>query len=241
MKRAFKSHLVMVLLLISASFSSHGALIKTDYMAGDGLAVTDTTQGLKWLNLTLTDGLTRVDALAAFSGYRMATESEVAALFYELFVTARADFGAGANLMRFYVADPAWTATLAESDRYRDLFGETFLLTDGSYAQSYGTYANDDGNWRMSGVLFRQDDRLPVFNDYGSTCPNIAFDACAWNGSSSYGVFLVTDAAEPKDVSEPSVALILMLGMLVLLSRSIRVRRLAGTLVLEVLRVVFLE
>ena len=42
-----------------------------------GLVTRDTDQGIDWLDLTETDGLSATDALAAFAGFQVATSSQV--------------------------------------------------------------------------------------------------------------------------------------------------------------------
>jgi hypothetical protein len=111
MKLAAALALMLAIALTLPIRTAHAALVELDLAApGDGLLLGDSTNGLEWLDLTETLGLT-YDAVQAGAGgftttggFRFATQAEVVALFNEAGIVAitgsyTADNYAGATLL----------------------------------------------------------------------------------------------------------------------------------------------
>jgi hypothetical protein len=126
--------LFVAIVLCYSSFSIAG-LINVDYLiAGDNLAVYDDESGLTWLDLSVTGNMTITQGAGYDSNFRLATNSEVEALYLHAWPN---------------ITDHTTNTYLPRSDLltgWTNLFGAT-----GDY-NSYGLYKDEDDTTRILGV-----------------------------------------------------------------------------------------
>tara|TARA_R110001592_G_scaffold349774_1_gene645349 strand:- start:283 stop:948 length:666 start_codon:yes stop_codon:yes gene_type:complete len=215
MKFKFLKTLFTCVILLVAS-SSHAGLIKTDYLnSGDGLLISDSAQGLNWLSLTLTDGMTYNEATTSFSDFRIATQTEVENMFFTLFPSLDGTFSRGVNNPSYQSSDPT---IMIQGIEFGELFGLTLDIP--SWGRTRGNYISDNGEYLSVNSILVSDvtsnDSRRLFLNYAGSCNNILAQNCAWNGHSEFGVFMVENTTQAP---EPSTLAIFALGMIGLASR----------------------
>jgi len=163
--------------------------------------------------------MTYAEAEANFTGFRVATQSEVENMFFDVVPIMDGQFSRG-TIHGSY--DSSHVSLMSQAETYTDLFGFVTVSTE---KRIYGNYVGDDGGYLMAGFRTNPDGQNGVtraFLNYRSTCSlnsvPVASD-CVWNGSSAFGVYLVRDGVAGFQVPEPSTITIFALGMIGLASR----------------------
>ena len=111
-------------------------------LVDNGSYTTDTVSGLDWLDLTATENLSVSDALAANSGWRLATNSEVEDLFYQSF-----DGFYATNINGRSDSDQnPYADQLEDVLNWESLFGSI----DG---RSFGMYMDENAEWEFIGIF----------------------------------------------------------------------------------------
>ncbi|CAN7163295.1 PEP-CTERM sorting domain-containing protein [Pseudoduganella sp. LjRoot289] len=185
--------------LAIAACSAHATLLSGAWnTSGDNLLTIDSATNLQWLDLSQTLGMTLpqvLDKLGAgqqFSGFQLATVSQVHELMGDAgmpYSTAQGTVSTNASAIQ---KAQALTALLSN--------------TMGSYGTSvYGSRAllNDNGTDRMVG--FYVIDGSSLRNDYFN-----------YSGSAGSGVWLVRQAGPSGQVPEPASLALLGMGLAVL-------------------------
>jgi hypothetical protein len=155
-------------------------------LVDSGSYTTDTDQGLDWLDLSETAGMSYTEALAANSDYRLASNTEVEALFATAFDGYYDTSVNGYSAFR----NGAYADQWEDAQNFESLFGnsETGGYSGRNY-YSYGMYQDEDDTWRMMGVYAEAGD------DYHNTVYGLEFindyDTYARVGHSAFGVYLV--------------------------------------------------
>ncbi|MEG3764920.1 hypothetical protein [Alteromonas sp. 14N.309.X.WAT.G.H12] len=167
--------------------SANAELVETDWLTdGDGLATLDTTTGLEWLDLTVTDSLSinevslELGEGGDYEGWRLPTAEEVEALIISYFGIT--DYSEDVD-----------TYTVDNSDELVDewqyYFGES-----GADGRSMGRYENTSGDGSLAGTR----DSGTIFISYGTDDFDEAYRY--------YGVFLVSDGGTTlSSVLDPSI------------------------------------
>jgi hypothetical protein len=124
--------------LLSATILLFAAGLAKAALVDNGTYTTDTGSGLDWLDLDQTDGLSPIDALAANSGWRYATFTEIDTLYSTAFPSAPDDIPY--DEFGVYDNDPG---TYQNAVDFVSLFGVTDMR--GSLLVSSGIYYDDSG------------------------------------------------------------------------------------------------
>ncbi|MDO6488693.1 PEP-CTERM sorting domain-containing protein [Colwellia sp. 6_MG-2023] len=194
-------------IVLSFSPLASAGLIQADYTAvNDNLAVYDDKSGITWLDLSLTANMSYNHAGTAFTGWRHATNSEIASLFQNNFTAPTY------NPSGYQTSILATTELGLEAKIFQQLFGLSFTST--STTTSFGLYSNEDGVLNIAGVVNdTYDGNLEIYGpDYAND-----FNAYRGNGSQISGTYLVRSDVEV--VPEPATLAIFALGMIGLASR----------------------
>ena len=212
-RKIFITFLIILALLVSSP--SQSALIKTDYLTvGDGLLLQESNQGLEWLNVLQTYDMTYAEAIANFTGFRVATQTEVEKMFFDVIPIMDGQFTRG-TIDGSY--DSSHASLVSQADTYTDLFGFVPLSTE---KRIYGNYIGDDGGYLMAGIRANPSGKIGVarvFLNYRGNCPLATVPNardCVWNGSPAYGVYLVRASTSGFSVPEPSTLAILALDFI---------------------------
>jgi hypothetical protein len=152
-------------------------------LVDSGSYTTDTDQGLDWLDLSETAGMSYTEALAANSSYRLATNSEVEAMFATAF---DGYYDTSVNGYSVF-SDGAYADQWEDAQNFELLFGNSETGGYSGNYYSYGMYQDEDETWRMMGVYADDDYYNTVYgleftNEYGTR---------ASVGHSAFGVYLV--------------------------------------------------
>ncbi len=180
----------------------------------------DDQTGLEWLDLSLTDGLSIGTALAAYSGWTLATQDQFSTMFEWYNGVAGADTsvlgftGSGYqnSLSGGYESLRGSDGASYLSNQFFSDFGITLSTSSGysEYATAYGWY-REGSAVRLGGVhaidyYNSNSDAITAYYDH-------YYDYSYLNGHSSVGNFLVRAATT---VPEPSVIALLGTGILAL-------------------------
>ena len=146
----FKLSKLVVILAASSlfSFGASAELVPKDWATtGDQLISYDTKTNLNWLDLSFTLYTSYNEVLALLdtdlSGWRLASETEVATLFNSSFTTPLSFYADGSTQVL------AGTDSFDESVNFTSFFG-SYQLNNNGYA--YGLYKDDADVLRMTGV-----------------------------------------------------------------------------------------
>lgn len=160
-------------LLASLLFSS-GAFadaVKTDWIElGDKLAFVDTDTGIEWLKLSETKGQSVTSVSHSYPGWRLPTETEINAMFYNI----------------FDIVDPIGSDSVFVTDEKKAYWLDLFGLTSGG--RSSGFYLKDNNYLFQAGASGANS----IYTDY----TNNTYEQYKTNGVSFVGVFLVSDGGE---------------------------------------------
>jgi hypothetical protein len=129
-------------------------------LVDNGLFTTDTVTGLDWLDLTETDEMTMVDALAANPGWRLPSHAEVAELYWKLFPGYHDNSGGGCpngTKCQFF-GNETFGGPTNDVTNFFALFGITESQGCGGWGVwSQGLYKDDSDIVRIAGVWDRCD------------------------------------------------------------------------------------
>jgi len=193
--------LIFVFAIISGGFSYSAGAALID----SGIYTTDTNQDLQWLDLSETIGMSVTDALAANEGWRLATNTEVEAMFWQAFPNYEANrvgfdfaqYTTDPNVDEGIYTGPPYAELVPDVENFISLFGATVDITSNVYyAKSNGYYQDEDGTWRITGVLkYLVDD----VTDYETYTVNGLDHYGSYSGSanSSFGTYLVRATVIP--------------------------------------------
>lgn len=118
----------LALALASVPGTASATLTATDLAtSGDGLLTLDSTSGLEWLDAPLTKGLSANGALAAYTGFRIPTQSELASFLTGAGLT---NLGNGAFIAADLAAGNSLVALLGATN---ESFGGLILDLDARY------------------------------------------------------------------------------------------------------------
>jgi len=179
--------IVLAATALVLSSSVNAALISTDLnVVGDGLVTLDTDTGLRWLDLSITDNQTYVDALASNPAWSYATNSQVESLFATLF-PGYVETSANHLSVHDNITDTQYQQVI----NFSNLFGFTGTYNGGLY--SGGLYSDEDGILRMMGSL-HDSSRTIVYGDEFRS--NFEYSRST-SGNSNFGVYLVQTSVVP--------------------------------------------
>ena len=114
----------------------------------NGSYTTDTVSSLDWIDLSITDTNPYNLAPSLNSGWRHATNNEVANLFGILFDGYYDTEGNGSS----YIANGAYADQTTDVSNFISLFGSTYEATDQSLILSIGMYLDENNVLRAMGV-----------------------------------------------------------------------------------------
>jgi hypothetical protein len=189
-------------LALSASLlcsAAHAGLVQADYLVnGDNLAVSDTTHGLTWLDLSVSKGWNTGNWSANVqqnAGWRLATNTEVENLLIDVF----SNFTNPHLAHSLSASNAAQTADIAG---FSSLFGSTWAF------RSYGYYQTEDAVFRMAGVDYTGAGGTVWGGEFS------AYGAGAAVGDANIGLYIVRSAVpEPGTLALVGLSLAgLMLG-----------------------------
>jgi len=149
---------------------------------------TDTSTGLDWLALTVTQSYSYDDAVTNNPGWRYAAENEVYTIFDSIFVNFVDTLGFG------------YDTNLAGQSAELAVFQSIFGITGSAGDRSYGFFKDSAGNIRTAGYD-------------GNIYRNYLFGSAS-NTSAGFGTFLVRTSSVPET---PSLVLMIfgLLGLFV--------------------------
>jgi len=179
-----------------------------------------TVNGVDWLDLTETKGMSVNEALTLFSndGWAVATNAEFSNM-YDSFYDWDADTILGVTSeVQFGTGFPQYSDTYSKgADYYDESFSEFFGTTASGiwnlnkWQQAFGFYSNGVNDIRWGGTYTTQDadvsnyDALVAYHSQDSDAGDYA------TKNASYGVFLVRS---PTAVPEPSSLVLMGLALL---------------------------
>lgn len=138
-------HLLAPALIAVSLFSAtaNAELVERDWNnEGDGLITLDTVSGKKWLDLTVTDGMSinNVSELLSttYAGWDLATQSDIDELMEGYFERS----------LNPKTTGPAGQTNTALREGWQDLFG----ITADADLRSYGLFVDDSGKIAMAGA-----------------------------------------------------------------------------------------
>lgn len=188
--------------LIAAGLLFFGAFAQAA-LVDNGSFTTDTGQGLDWLDLSATSGLSYSEALAANTDWRLATNSEVEALFSVAFE----DFHSSSDGYNDYQdnSDPnPYAACCLQEDilNWYALFGYSNITPSDGFPDGpdpyvywgFGLYQDENNDTRMMGA--NSDPYWEEFFVYGTESSR-DYAGVAESGRDGYGVFLVKTSVVP--------------------------------------------
>jgi len=169
--------------LVAISFDVAAALVD------NGSFTTDSESTLDWLDLTVTNNLSMEDALAANSGWRYATNSEVEGLFAKLFDGFYSTNSYGASISY----DGSYADQLTDVSQMHALFGRMeHAIYPGLYL-SLGYYIDENDMARVMGSVFGPDgDYTEVYGDDFTQFSYNTTDAGPY-----FGTYLVRSSVVP--------------------------------------------
>lgn len=176
--------------ILLASMGANAEFSSIDLNAeGDNLVTIDSETGIEWLDFSVTSEDSYQDVLARLQGdlkgWRLPTESEVVSFFDRMMV--------GYNYISFsgWVSDNNSTGREIRyaANMYRELLGTSIIRKDMEY--SIGYFMGDDGEVRLSGVLYDSTNDKPLY--YGTTYQGAKLDEELPLIQNNMGVFLVSD------------------------------------------------
>lgn len=188
---------IIVGILITFSFSQYSAARIVDHGTYTEI------DGLDWLDLSLTTGLSLQNALDENPGWTVATKSQYQSMFanFEIFGDGLYD-GEASNETRdsrqFTIHQLAADGII--QNQFSDLFGNTF--THESYLYSWGLY-HDNGNIKLGG-LYENDTQANTFDSYTSI-----YGTGYGFSNSNMGTFLV----RPSEVTVPEPMVLALMGL----------------------------
>ena len=201
----------ILLFILSTSFYANADLIQWDaFEAGDGLAVKNQATGVVWLDLTQTAGVSYNLAGDLYEGWEYANSDQVQSLFTTAF-NGFAENGTEGEQLGCISGQVCYS----EAQSFGSLFGYTPHAAAPTFHYSFGLYANQDGNLKMSGTIVQNP--LSNANIYSHTYArdyNNYFDNSFYN----LAVYLVQSADEGDNnlsmvnVAEPAPLAIMFLG-----------------------------
>lgn len=187
---------LLLFIALTIAVPVHAALVDK------GSFTTDTGSGLDWLDLTETDNMSMLDAVAANSGWRLATESEVQGLFAQLFdgYYANDAFGIGYS---YSYDGPTYADQIEDILNMQSLFGvsivegQTWQYTMGMYLDDGACYG--DPCVRLLGARYINSTYHMVYGpDYwpsdSQELNNTYYDI---NSDAAWGTFLVRSTVVP--------------------------------------------
>jgi hypothetical protein len=191
-----RSFFIVLSLLLSGA--TQAALVD------NGSYTKDTVSGLKWLDLSTTGNMTMVDALAANSGWRLASNAEVEDLFAQLFVgyyDSNVEYGL--SIWEDYWPEEniqgAYAGHVEDSEAFLDLFGVVRSDSGGERELAHGLYFDEDGIVRAVGVDHESGYVRGVINGLESVYDrSYNYETSA---STSSGTFLVQGTLVPIPAS----------------------------------------
>jgi hypothetical protein len=153
----------------------------------NGIFTTDTVSGLDWLDLSVTENMTMVDALSTNSGWQFATNAEVEDIFWQLFDGYFDNLPSGASHDEF----PSYADQREDVDAFGALFGFTEISGE---KDSLGLYIDEDGFVRAMGTAIGILDEslilgLDFTGDYSDQYESTA--------DTLYGTYLVQSSVVP--------------------------------------------
>lgn len=171
---------LVALVSISMSITANAALIHSDWeVDGDQRATLHEETGIEWLKLDNTIGLSANDALGQFSGWRIASGSEVTMFMNAAYTGLGFTNRAKAGYNRGYGS---------KSLNYGNLMGFT---APGVSSRSAGLFIEND-NLRTSTIIYSS--RYLSHNSYNHFAGSFATgEAANTTGLAGVGVFLVSD------------------------------------------------
>lgn len=182
-------------LVLSVSGFANAGLINIDYQnANDNELVFDSTNNLEWLRWDLTSKVSLNDLLNTYSGFHLASETEILSLWSEAFsVTGLCG---------------ACVSNYSEGNTFQQLFGYGNLQSAVNPV-SYGLIQLDNSQWSMFGTRYNvntNDFHTFTYDEY--TASGEAHDELSYA--------LVRNST---DVPEPSTLAIFALGIMGLAAR----------------------
>ena len=182
--------------LAIVSFNASAAIIDNDWYT--------TVNGLDWMDLSLTDGMSVSEALTQYDDWSLANEIQFSNMFAEYY-TVNPDtlLGVSSYAIDWGVTDSYLTSSRQYSSYYNNTFQQHFGFTEITNSNStylyysFGIYS-EEGNLRTGGIRSSK-------NYYGNN-PSSVFlyynddsdqSAIYDNGTETTGIFLVRNAAVP--------------------------------------------
>ncbi len=209
-----KTKTLALVLFLWAPIACMGAVISVDFQnLGDGLITRDLDNSLEWLDVSETVGISKNTALSLYAGdgFRLATASEVVALYVSAGIDEVLDFGyslggtpipvVGTNTDYFNVTSATGTAAISD---LRALMGWTPTSFNGNL-WIHGYLADENANG--SSFLAR------FIENGGSFAAHIQTNGDIWTNTvthGSVGSFLVRNSAS---VPTPQGFFLLLVGL----------------------------
>lgn len=159
-----------------------------------------TINGLDWLDLTATNGLSITEALTQNPGYRLPTSLEFSAMLNHFYSTANMTFDGEYVGYWQYGGRGHYFAEKGDAQFHSNTFYNLFGITTNSYIEGYdhlgseGLFVLDSGTVTAGGVH--------TYDKWGNGTDKVEvwFEHCCefyligLNGLQGYGVYLVRDA-----------------------------------------------
>jgi len=187
---------VLMMSLFIKCTDVNAGLIQSDLFAiGDELTVTDTENGLVWLDLSMTDNMSSIIAATTYPSFRFATRTE-----YETLLTTSFSHWSNFSLTASYFS-PNGSPEQTDATYWNELFGKTH-----PNQHSVGWLFRDDPTQlQIAGLIQNR-----IYSNFSHLYLAAEYDPEYW-----VGWFMVKDAV---DVTEPSIVAIFSLSLISLLS-----------------------
>jgi len=208
-----KKHVIILLSILMSSNINASILDNNNYT---------TIDGLDWLDLSATGGLTLEKSLDENLGWRIATKNEFDSMF-SYFFSAPDSFLLGSTVTDWedaYNDETSYVNYQLNSDFYENTFTQLFGMSyDGlteregyKNAFSYGYFMDNDSV--MLGGLVLSSYEYRGWNDAAQTILGWNADSHSVNGHIHMGTYLVREVQKPSSIPEPSSLALLILGLL---------------------------